>query len=306
MPFPSLSPIAVFTYKKLSPLKETITALQKNTLAKSSELIVYSDGPKGENDLSRIEEVRTYLKNIEGFKTVTIKEARDNKGLATSIISGVSEILKNYNSVIVLEDDLVTSVNFLGFMNQALKEYETDHRIHSIAGYTVPIEIPEHYPFDSYFTQRASSWGWATWKDQWEKVDWAVSDYPAFSKNKMAQRKFNAMGSDMSGMLAKQMTGQISSWAIRWCYHQFKYGLFSVYPTVSKVANIGFGEAATHTKGSHNRFATPLDVSLKKIFKLNPDPELDTRFVKQFIAKYSLKTRALYKIKDFLGIKNSL
>jgi hypothetical protein len=302
MPFPSLSPIAVFTYKKLTPLKETITALQKNTLAKGSELIVYSDGPKGESDRGQIEEVRSFLKRIDGFKTITIKEAGQNKGLATSIIDGVSEILKSYNSVIVLEDDLVTSVNFLDFMNQALKTYETDRCVHSIAGYTVPIEAPKDYPFDNYFTRRASSWGWATWKDRWDKVDWAVSDYPVFSRDKVAQRKFNAMGSDMSGMLAKQMTGQISSWAIRWCYHQFKHSLFSAYPTVSKVANIGFGEAATHTKGNQNRFATPLDVTSRKNFNLKPAPELDRRFVKQFVAKYSLRTRAFYKIKDFLGI----
>lgn len=301
-----MAPILVFTYKKLAPLKRTIAALQKNTLAGESELIVFSDGAKNTDDLDQILAVRLFLKKIDGFKKVTIRTADKNKGLAASIIDGVSETLKTYAAVIVLEDDLVTSVNFLEFMNQALEQYETDRRVHSIAGYTVPIEKPEDYPFDNYFTQRASSWGWATWKDRWEKVDWAVSDYPVFSRDNVAQRKFNAMGSDMAGMLAKQMKGQISSWAIRWCYHQYKYGLFSVYPTVSKVINIGFGEAATHTKGSQDRFATPLDVSSKRIFNLKLVPELDTRFVKQFIAKYSLKTRALYKIKDFLGIKNIL
>ncbi len=299
---PYLSPILLFTYKKLMPLKATIEALRSNRLANRSELYIFSDGPKRLEDLEQILEVRKFLKGIEGFRKVTLKAEEINKGLAPSIIEGVSDILKTYPSVIVLEDDLVTSPNFLSFMNQGLIFYASNAKIISISGYTFPLKIPENYGYDNYFTLRASSWGWATWKDRWAMVDWQVADYGSFSKNRVAQKKFNKMGSDMSAMLTEQMNGKISSWAIRWCYHQFKHGLYSVYPTISKVSNIGFGEAATHTKGNKERYATILDDSGKNDFIFHSQPGLDKRFIEPFVAIFSVKTRIYYKIIDFLGI----
>lgn len=298
----NLAPIVLFTYKKLAPLKLTIKALQNNTLASKSELFIFSDGAKNESDKNEVNLVRDFLKEIDSFKKVTIIASDENKGLAKSIIEGVSSILKSHTSAIVLEDDLVTSSNFLDFMNEALIYYKEDSNIHSISGYTVPINKPNTYNYTNYFTKRASSWGWATWKNRWETVDWEVVDYPNFNKDKKQQKLFNKMGSDMTGMLVKQMNGDISSWAIRWCYDQFKKNQFTVFPIVSKIANIGFGENATHTKGSDNRFATLLDTSGEVDFEFNPNPKLDAHFIKQFTAKYSLKTRALYKVKNLLGI----
>lgn len=296
------SPIAIFAYKRTDLLQSAVKALQKCDLAQESEVFVFCDGVKKEEDREAIQSVRDYVISIKGFKKVSPFFSDTNKGLASSIINGVSEVLRTYETVIVLEDDLVASANFLSFMNEALETYRPDSRVFSVSGYTVPMETPKGYPYDSYFTKRASSWGWATWKDRWEKVDWSVSDYDSFSIDNVAKRKFNEMGSDMVKMLSKQMKGEISSWAIRWCYHQFKYDIYTVFPTISKISNIGFGEEATHTKGSDNRFATPLDRSDKKQFNFDKEPSLDPFFVRQFVAKYSLRSRAYHKIRHLLGI----
>lgn len=295
-------PILLFTYKKVEPLRLTIAALRANDLAKHSELYIFSDGAKNLKDAAQVAEVRRFLKTVDGFKSVSIREEPTNKGLATSILEGVSELFQQYKAVIVLEDDLVTSTNFLDFMNEALKEYEANAKIHSISGYTVPMKVPAGYFYDNYFTRRATSWGWATWKDRWERVDWSVSDYEQFSGNPEEKKTFNAMGSDMSSMLAKQMNGTINSWAIRWCYHQFKYDLFTAFPIISKISNIGFGAGATHTKGSKNRYATPLDSSGKKKFDFLQKIDLDPYFINQFRSYYSLYTRGYYKIRAILGI----
>lgn len=296
------APVIVFTYKKLEPLKKTLTALRNNTLAPASELIIFSDGPKTESDRSQVEKVRSFIGNVDGFKKVSTHLSDTNKGLAKSIIEGVSEIVETHKSVIVLEDDLITSANFLSFMNQALNTYRNDQRVHSIAGYTMPIQFPTDYPYDNYFTQRASSWGWATWQDRWNTVDWSVSDYQEFIKDSAKKKRFNAMGSDMVSMLTKQMKGKISSWAIRWCYDEFKKGQYTVFPTVSKVQNIGFGQHATHTKGGHDRFSTSLDPSSKTLFNFDQKPALNDSIIRQFVKKYSLGARAYYKIRTLLGV----
>ncbi len=295
------SPIAIFAYNRLDSLQKTITALQKCRGAAEKELYVFCDGPR-QKDIAAVQLVRAYVKTIDGFKQIHFRFSQNNKGLATSIIEGVSEIIKLHGKIIVLEDDLITSTNFLNYMDQALEMYETKPKVLGISGYTVPMQLEGDYPYDNYFTKRASSWGWATWKNRWEPVDWSVSDYETFLKDKQSQRRFNQMGSDMTKMLAQQMRGEISSWAIRWCYHQFKHDLYTVFPTVSKIENIGFGVNATHTSTENDRFATVLDESDQHKFKFHPKPTLNRHLIRQFIATYSLKKRIYYKIKTILGI----
>ncbi|MAZ25993.1 MAG: sugar transferase [Cytophagaceae bacterium] len=290
------APVLLFTYKKLEPLKQSVIALRRNHLASDTALFVFSDGPKTERDATEINDVREYLATIHGFKEVTIYASETNKGLATSIITGVSKILKTHESCVVLEDDLITSTNFLDFMNQALTFYKNNSQVHSISGYSMPIKPLQDEQYDNYFTMRASSWGWATWRDRWQEVDWEVSGYSDFKKDATAQKQFNAMGSDMAGMLNKQMTGQLDSWAIRWCFDQFQKKTFSVFPLVSKISNEGFGEKATNTKERFNRYKTKLDETGKRNFGFNPKPHLQPYYIKQFYRVYSLTTRIGYKI----------
>ncbi len=283
------APIILFVYKRLNNIKITIDRLKKNNLALSSTLIIFSDGPKDEFENCEIENIRIYLKTITGFKTINIFYSSLNNGLAKSIILGVTQVLKNYNSCIVLEDDLITSRNFLNYMNDTLKFYKNDLRVFSIAGYSVPIKSSSQY--DVYFTKRSSSWGWATWKDRWVNIDWEVNDYEVFKSDSKKRRAFNQMGSDMCHMLDKQMNGKLNTWAIRWCYHQFKYNLVSVHPFVSKIQNIGFGsDNATNTKEVFNRFETVLDKGERIEFNFSSEIKLDKYIIKQFTKQFTISS----------------
>ncbi|WP_207532065.1 sugar transferase [Desertivirga arenae] len=297
----STYPVIIFCFKRQDHLKQTIDCLKENYLAPDTDLYIFSDAARRLDETADVSDVRNYLRTVTGFKSVTIKEAVENKGLAKSIISGVTEVLEQHDAAIVLEDDLLTSKNFLNFMNQSLVHYQNNLKVFSVAGYTFPIRKPKDFQHDNYFTMRGSSWGWATWRNRWETVDWEVSDWKEFSNDKGAQREFNRMGSDLSGMLAKQMDGKISSWAIRWCYHQFKTSTYTVFPTVSKIQNIGFGSAATHTSAvMQSRFATVLDNSGKTDFNFNDKVSLQPDLIKQFINRYSILTRLKYKAMGYI------
>lgn len=295
-----IAPVVLFCYKRLDILKQTIESLQQNYLADETELFVFSDGPKNAEDRLVIKYVRNYLKTITGFKKVIIKEAIQNKGLANSIIGGVTEIINEYDKVIVLEDDLVTSRNFLIYMNKGLDHYKDNPKIFSITGFSIPIKgLNEN---SVYFTQRANSCGWGTWKDRWTIIDWELKDYMALMSSRPARRAFNKMGSDMVGLLAKQKSGKINSWAIRWCYHQFKHDLYSVHPVVSKIKNIGYGSTnATHTKESFNRFETKLDTGNTTDIDFNIPVRLEKNVIRQFVRPYSISYRVIYKVINSLS-----
>ena len=291
----TLAPIVLFCYKRLDTLQLTIENLQQNFLAAESELFIFSDAAKTKDDEPLVEEIRSYLKKITGFRKVIIKEAIQNKGLAKSIISGVTEILGQYDKVIVLEDDLVTSKNFLVYMNDGLNYYWSNPKIFSVAGFSTPIKgLKKNSVF---FTKRSDSCGWGTWKNRWENIDWEVKDYTSFMNDRSAQRNFNKMGSDMTGLLKKQREGKINSWAIRWCFHQFKHDLYSVHPAVSKIQNVGFDSShATHTKEKFNRFHTNLDSEPNLVTDFSAPVQIEQKIIDQFTRPYKIYNRAWYKI----------
>ena len=287
-----LAPICVFTYNRLDETIKTIEALKRNFLAPTSELFIFSDGPKTEDDFQNVKDVRVFIRSVKGFKSIQIIESPVNKGLANSIIDGVTLIINEYGKVIVLEDDLVSSPNFLDFMNQALVFYSNNEKIFSITGYSMNLPLLKSYIPDYYLGFRACSWGWGTWKNIWQEVDWLVSDYNSFKRSIVKQAKFMRGGSDMPYMLWKQMNGKLDSWAIRWCYDQFKKEMFTVFPRDSKLINIGFGSNATNTKKT-NRFHTILDKGSKTNFKFDKEPFIEIQLKKEFRQKFSIKNRLI-------------
>jgi hypothetical protein len=277
-----IAPICFFVYARLDETKKSIEALKANFLSSQSDLYIFSDGPKNHLASDKVNAVREYIKGIDGFKKLTIIENEANKGLAESIISGVTSIVNTYGKAIILEDDLLTSKNFLDYMNHALNFYENHEKVLSISAFSFPMKYPEDYPFDAAFGPRVSSWGWATWQEKWNKVDWEVRDYKSFQFNPIKRWQFNRGGSDLSHMLDKQMSGKINSWAIRFCYHHYKYNMLNLFPRVSKIQNIGFGVEAEHC--DVEIFNNVLDESLKTSFHfplpVKPNPKILSEFRK--------------------------
>lgn len=289
------APVCLFTYNRFEETKQTIEALQKNYLAKDSCLYIFSDGAKDNSMNENVKEIRKYLKTISGFKSIEIIESDNNKGLKRSIIEGVSQVIEKYKKVIVLEDDLITSPNFLNFSNQALDFYKNNKHVYSISGFTLDLPSLKCVEKDYYLYKRISSWGWSTWIDRWVTIDWNVNDYESFKWNFIKQLRFAKIGSDLPFMLWKQMNGKIDSWAIISCYNQFNRDLVTVYPTISKVKNIGYGELATHTKGTR-RFHTILDIGDKTVFKFNNEIIKEIQLEKEFKNKFSILTRLKDKL----------
>lgn len=245
----SLAPIILFVYNRPWHTQQTVEALQKNELATESDLFIFADGPKtdaSEECLANISKVRKYILTIEGFKSITIEEAHENKGLANSVIAGVTKIINQFGKVIVVEDDIVTHPFFLRFMNDTLETYEINHKIFCVGGYQYKFKIPFWYRKTVYIVHRAETWGWATWLDRWNNVDWDINDYNKFINSPSEIKLFTRGGKDMLNLLKSQMNNAIDSWAIRWDYCMYKNDAYCVRPTASLTTNIGFDNSGTH------------------------------------------------------------
>lgn len=275
------APVLLFVYNRPEHVKQVLKSLDMNRYANESKLFIFSDGPKiGENE--KILEVRDIIyeyKNNSNFQVIEIRESLDNKGLAASIIDGVTEIIKEYGKVIVLEDDLLASYDLLEYMNKALDFYSNNLKIWSIAGYSPELKTVKKYPHDIYMCLRAGSWGWATWKNRWDMIDWSVTDYDEFVHDKNRRAAFDERSPGMARMLDLQMQGAIDSWAIRWCYQQFKENMLTVNPCSSKIRNIGIDGSGTH-KEDDSRWDVKIENKYKEtIFE---DLEVDKRIKREY------------------------
>lgn len=261
------APVALFIYNRLWHTEQTVSALASNLLANQTDLIIFSDGPKHNSNASHVKEVRDYVKAITGFKSVEIIESDINKGLAKSIISGVSGVLERYEKLIILEDDLITSPFFLTYMNRALDLYESNDEVVSIHGYVYPVSksLPE-----TFFLKGADCWGWATWRRGWALFNPDGEFLLKELKRQELTMEFDFYGAyPFTRMLKQQISGKNSSWAIRWYASAFLKNKLTLYPGKSLVRNIGNDTSGTHS-WDNDRFEHAGLVNHLKVEKLEP------------------------------------
>ena len=297
-----LAPIVLFVYNRLWHTQQTVEALQKNELATDSDLFIFSDGAKNTEDQYKVDEVRQYLKAIAGFKSVAIEESQQNKGLANSIIYGVTKIVNKFGKIIVLEDDLVTSRYLLKYLNKYLEHYAEIDEVISIHGFTYPIEnLPE-----VYFIKGADCLAWATWKRGWDLFESDGQKLLALltEKNLVKEFEFNNSYPYMQ-MLRDQIAGKNSSWAIRWYASAFLANKLTLYPGKTLVKHIGFDNSGTHC-GDVDIYNSIIDESeplfneIKTIENLEARQNFEIFFKK--LTRRSLFARIKSKLKRVLRL----
>jgi hypothetical protein len=298
------TPIALFVFKRLEHTQKTILSLMNNPESVNSVLFIFSDAPKYANEEKSVEAVRKYIKRIKGFKSLEIFERDKNLGLSNSIISGVSQLLNLYESLIILEDDLVVSPFFLNYMNSALELYKYDPDVISIHGYVYPVKqkLPE-----TFFLRGADCWGWATWKRAWELSEGSFGfEHDGRKLLDELKRKNLLRSFDLDGtvnnvrMLKRQIAGKVDSWAIRWHASAYITNKFTLYPSRSLVKNIG-----ADLSGSNLISTKRFDVELsEKPISLTRIEILENLIAKEAIKKYFTKTRPSVLNKLTIAAKN--
>lgn len=282
------APIVMFVYNRADHFTQTYEALAKCSEAKNSILYVFSDGAKNDNAKPQVEQVRQAAKAFakqNDFKQVVLTESLENKGLAKSVINGVTNVIDKYGSVIVVEDDCVPSPYFLRYMNRALRFYKNDKSVGSIAGYTPPITFPESYHLDVFAAYRSCSWGWATWKEIWNKVDWNLTYMRDFYNNPEMIKKLNSFGSDRFMRLYRNSVSNANSWSVKFGAHHIKNNLLTIYPRYSYISNIGCDETGVHSKSAD---AEKMRVDLSKAIpnpsleRVSINPEIQVNFKKLY------------------------
>lgn len=277
----NFAPIALFVFNRPEHTRRTLKFLRQNQLADESRLFIFSDGAKSPKDQALVSEVRDLIKNVEGFRSVEVIERERNIGLADSIISGVTQLVKEYGKVIVFEDDLIASPYTLQYFNDALKRYQSEERVMHIGAYMYPLPV-SNLP-QTFFYRAATSWGWATWDRAWTQFQPDVNILmKQFNSERIKQ--FSIEGTmNFWRQMRHFKSGKNNSWAIRWYASIFLVNGLTLNPAHSLVNNIGHDGSGIHS-------------GINDIYNvvINPNP------ITQFPAQIEEHRTAYLAIKDFL------
>ena len=212
-------------------------------------------------DKSKTDSVEVFADNFEwkhGEKRV-VKHA-ENMGLRNHIMSQ-GRLFDQYESLVILEDDIVVAPGFYYFVTQAIEKYSDEDGIAGISLYSFSMNYQRQIPFtpvkteyDAFFMKCAMSWGQVWMKKQW------LAFHEWYEDNK--DFKYSA---EIPSCL---FTWPESSWLkyhTRYCIENNKY---FVYPYCSLTTD--FSDVGTHNPDSDNDtvYQVPLQYGNKTEYNL--------------------------------------
>lgn len=292
-----MTPVLLITFNRPEHTRKALEAL---LVQHPETLYIFQDGPREGNadDAERCAMVReTVGKCTAGCDAnIITRFSGHNRGCREAVIFAISEVLREHEQVIVVEDDIITSPAFLSFMEKALARYKDEKSVFSISGNSPAprkFAVPEDYPYDVFASPRLFNWGWATWRDRWEQADWSFAYYDSFKSHPFEQQAFVRGGENLMRMLEEEHDGKSSAWDIQFAFAHFAHHAVSIVPCVSYTYSIGEDGSGTHC----------LDTSRNEpaVVNTDADPKLldtiyyDSRIINLLYSSFCAAKRPLWQ-----------
>lgn len=236
-------PIVIAACNRAHTLQRLLASLAKAHYAEPVKLIISIDGGGPES-------VKTVARDFEwAFGPKEIIEHSENLGLRRHILS-CGDISRQYDGIILLEDDLYVSPWYFKYTIDALNYYQDTQQICGISLYSYQYNETALLPFkplndgsDAYFMQLPCSWGQAWLKDHWACFRaWYANNSSSSLQDDPALPSNVAFWPD-------------TSWKKYFLKYMVENNKFFVYPHISYTTN--FGDKGQHHQGT-NVFQVPL------------------------------------------------
>jgi len=204
-------------YNRLDTLKALLSSLERAHYCQGVSL-VFSIDNSGSDLIVKFAEKYNWR-----FGKKTIIHHKEKIGLRKNIIS-CGDLTKDYDAVIILEDDLLVSPSFFDYASAAYEFYKDNDIIAGISLYSYRMSENLHefnpltYGYDTYFIQWTSSWG-----QLWTKRQWATF-----------KEWYNKKGEDITAIPIPDF---VKTWTHSWKKYNIAYlvdtNRFYVYPIES-------------------------------------------------------------------------
>lgn len=237
------APVLIPTLNRFDHFERCVASLSACEGSEQTDLFVALDYPSKESHWEGFTIIKELLKDIKGFKSLTVINRTVNFGAHANIHEAYDFIFKNYDRVILSEDDNVFSKDFLIFINKSLQQYEHDSTIFSVSGYNYPVKMPKSYTDEVYFWRGYSAWGVGLWRDKFLKMDCSEeaiqNSVSNFFKDYKKVWEFNKIANNYVPALVTMLEKKAIHGDTYICLYQFLNNMTSVFPVVSRVRNLG-------------------------------------------------------------------
>ena len=243
------TPLVLFVYNRPRHAERALNAISRLEKLAECDVIIHCDAAIDSKQRSSVDETRQVARRFARTLNARLIERPEHVGLAGAIAGTVTEIVKQFGRIIVLEDDLVPAPDFLTFMLEALDRYESDDRIAQISGSVMSEGVS--VASDAFFLAESSTWGWATWERAWRLFQWQDEIDPVDAASHIARL---SLGPEISAyclrMLHDRIEGRNDSWGILWLYAVARAQKLVLYPRKSLIWNGGFDGSGVHSRGT--------------------------------------------------------
>lgn len=254
------APVVIPTLHRYEHFKQCIESLKKCNGSSKTDIFIGLDYPTKDSHWDGYKKINVYVNKISGFKTVNLVKRIENYGVDRNLMDLGKRAYNISDRVIVTEDDNIFSEDFLTFINEGLERYQNRDDIYCICGYNYDIKMPRSYQNDIYLSKSFVAWGVGYWRSKTSNLDRSLEGIRAFYKNKQLFNNLKKY-SEKNAVALENMHNKNEFYGdLLITLHLIKNNMYSVFPVISRVRNIGFDGSGLHCGSSkkmqhkyHNR-----------------------------------------------------
>ena len=244
-------PVLVLGFNRPDRVKQLIERLR---IVKPNEIFFAVDGPREQRstDADLVRQTQALAKEFNWDCTVHTLFQAENLGCAQGVTAGINWFFTHVENGIILEDDVLPDPSFFPFCSELLDRYRKNSRVWCISGSN---RLPNNVVAKEYsyrFSAIPQVWGWATWRDRWQKYSLDIRNWRSRGLSNLTLLKTVnyspsafAFWSANFDLMAKMA---VDTWDTQLVNAAMRNGALAAIPNVNLVENIGWGENATHTK----------------------------------------------------------
>jgi hypothetical protein len=202
-------------------------------------------------------------KKLSKLHCFNLNHHKDNLGLVRHITGEISNVLSKHQYIIVIEDDVKISINFISNMISGLNIHKRDNSMGIVNGFS-----PLHF---KYFRNKwrisryPYTWGWASSKAVWQNYSYDLSEVDIEQKL-LYSKNWNSLKPSQKtkwlGLFRKVQANPLETWDYQLVFLSYCMDFINLAPIFSMVGNEGFEDSrAVHTKGKKPKFVTTLNLN---------------------------------------------
>lgn len=225
-------------------------------------------GSKSHTD--EMELLKSYIQiKFSNLVNLSLKHHKENLGLVKHITGEIDYVFTKYQYIIVIEDDIKISINFINNMINGLNMHKNNNSNGVVSGFS-----PLHFKYSNNYYRRSRypyMWGWACSKSSWQGYTYDLSEVDIEQKlsNSVSWNRLKpSQKMKWLRLFRKAQVNPLETWDSQLVFLSYCRNFINLAPVFSIVGNEGFNDSrAVHTKDKKSRFVTVLNLNNAAITK---------------------------------------